>query len=157
PRRVAVMVEPGIADLTAAQRAGFDAFQIHFKHTVPRAQVMEWNEFIGRDRLWLAPKLPPGTDVSPMLLPLADTFLLDTFHETGFGGSGQTGDWEKFARHQAAFPEKTWILAGGLNPRNITDAIARSGARFVDVNSGVEDSPGIKDPALLRALQGLLT
>lgn len=156
PRRVAVMVEPGLAELTAAQRAGFDAFQIHFNPTLPRSQVMEWSELAGPDRLWLAPKLPPGADVSPLLLPLADTFLLDTFHADGFGGSGQTGDWGKFSRHQNAFPQKTWILAGGLNPQNLAAAIARSGARFVDVNSGVEDAPGIKSPALLRALPAAL-
>ena len=83
---------------------------------------------------------------------LAETFLLDTFHADKFGGTGETGDWAKFKRHQAAHPGKTWILSGGLNPDNIAAAITATGAKFVDVNSGVEQSPGIKSPAKLQAL-----
>ena len=155
PKRVAVMVEPSVAELSAAVAAGFDFVQIHFSHTVPLAVAAEWSEFAGRGRLWLAPKLPPEMDVAAAWLPLADTFLLDTFHAGGFGGSGRTGDWAKFARHRAAHPEKTWILAGGLTPENVAAALAASGARFVDVNSGVESSPGVKDHAKLAALAGM--
>jgi phosphoribosylanthranilate isomerase len=80
----------------------------------------------------------------------AKFLLVDTFHAAGFGGSGQTGDWGKFARLQAAHRENFWILAGGLNPENIGDALRASGARFVDVNSGVEAAPGVKDEAKLK-------
>jgi phosphoribosylanthranilate isomerase len=88
--------------------------------------------------------------VATAWLPLAETFLLDTFHAEKFGGTGRTGDWEKFARHQQAHPQKTWILSGGLNPENIGEALRRSGARFVDVNSGVESAPGAKDHAKIE-------
>lgn len=142
--RVAVMVEPSLSEIMAAQAAGFDRFQVHFNVTLPIVRVREWTELIGAEKLWLAPKLPPGSDVSTALIPRAGTFLLDTFQAEGFGGSGKTGDWGKFARHRAAFPEKTWILAGGLSPENVADAIGASGADFVDVNSGVEESPGVK-------------
>ena len=152
PRRVAVMVEPTLDELSATVAAGFDLFQIHFSHNTPLETVQGWSGLIGAHRLWLAPKLPPAEDVPPEWLPLASTFLLDTFHAAGFGGSGKTGDWEKFARHQATYPQHTWILAGGLNPVNVTEAIARSGAHFVDVNSGVEATPGVKDHAKLQLL-----
>lgn len=142
--RVAVMVEPSLSELMAAQAAGFDRVQIHFNVNLPLVRLREWSEFVGVDKLWLAPKLPPESGVSDTLIPLAATFLLDTFHAEGFGGSGKTGDWKKFAAHREAFPEKTWILAGGLTPENIADAIRASGADFVDVNSGLEDSPGVK-------------
>ena len=46
--------------------------------------------------------------------------------------------------------KKTWILSGGLNPVNIGDALRQSGARFVDVNSGVESAPGVKDHGKLQ-------
>lgn len=156
PRRVAVMVAPSAAELSAAVAAGFGFFQIHFEHTTPLETVHGWSAITGPSRLWLAPKLPPGADVPVEWLPLADTFLLDTFHADGFGGSGKTGDWAKFARHRAAHPEKTWILAGGLNPDNVADAVAKSGARFVDVNSGVESAPGLKDQGKLRSLRTAL-
>jgi phosphoribosylanthranilate isomerase len=103
------------------------------------------------DKLWLAPKLPPGKVVSEALLPLAGTFLLDTFQREGFGGSGRTGDWKSFASHRQSHPSKTWILAGGLSPDNIGPALAESGARFVDVNTGVESAPGVKDHSKLKA------
>ena len=149
-RKVAVSVEPTLPELAAMSAAGFDFFQIHFGHGTAASTVASWAETVGVERLWLAPKLPPGVDVPPALMPFAKFFLLDTFHAEGFGGSGKTGDWEKFSRHQAAHPAKTWILAGGLNPENIGEALHASGARFVDVNSGVESAPGVKDHAKLK-------
>ncbi len=156
PRRVAVMVEPTTEELAAVIAAGFDLFQIHFAHTTPFETVQGWSLQVGAHRLWLAPKLPPGEDVPLEWLPLATSFLLDTFHAGGFGGSGKTGDWAKFSRHQERHPQNTWILAGGLKPENIAEAIAGSGARFVDVNSGVESSPGVKDAAKLALLASVL-
>jgi len=156
PRRVAVMVEPTTDELASAVAAGFNFFQIHCAHTTPLATVQGWSMQVGAHHLWLAPKLPPGEDVPMDWLPLAATFLLDTFHAGGFGGSGKTGDWTKFARYRETHPQHTWILAGGLSPDNVADAVAKSGAFFIDVNSGVETSPGVKDHAKLRALAAAL-
>jgi phosphoribosylanthranilate isomerase len=164
-KKVAVMVEPGADQLALAAGAGSDFFQIHFRHDRTAAAIAEWADVVGPERLWLAPKLPPGVDVAADWLPLAKVFLLDTFQVDGFGGSGRTGDWGKFARHQQAHPDKTWILSGGLNADNIGTALRESGARFVDVNSGVESAPGVKDHArfksfivrLHEAAQGLRT
>ncbi|MDO8541629.1 MAG: phosphoribosylanthranilate isomerase [Opitutaceae bacterium] len=150
-RKVAVSVEPAIEELTAMRGAGFDYFQIHFRLETPAETLAEWSRLVGKKHLWLAPKLPPESDVSMAALAVAKFIMLDTFHAEGFGGSGRVGDWEKFARLQSAHTKNFWILAGGLNPENIGDAIRRSGARFVDVNSGVESAPGIKDEAKLKA------
>lgn len=149
-KKVGVSVEPSLSELSAMQAAGFDYFQIHFRHDLPLATVKSWSDAVGSDRLWLAPKLPPSVDVAAGLLPLAKFFLLDTFHAEKFGGTGEPGDWEKFSRHQRGEAEKTWILSGGLNPENIGEALLRSGARLVDVNSGVESAPGVKDQEKLK-------
>jgi phosphoribosylanthranilate isomerase len=149
-RKVAVSVEPTPAELEAMKAAGFDFFQIHFRHDSSTATIASWSTTVGPERLWLAPKLPPDVDVPAAVLPLAKFFLLDTFQTGKFGGTGFAGDWPKFARHQQAHPEKTWILSGGLNAANIGEALRASGARFVDVNSGVESSPGVKDHAMLK-------
>ena len=149
-KKVAVFVSPAPADLALAAAVGFDCFQVHFPLETPTAVIGSWAETVGTSRLWLAPKLPPGDDVPAELLPMTLTFLLDTYHAAVFGGTGKTGDWAKFARHAQRHPEKTWILAGGLNPDNIATAVTRSGARFVDVNSGVESAPGVKDAAKLK-------
>jgi phosphoribosylanthranilate isomerase len=149
-RKVAVSVEPTIDELTAMREAGFDYFQIHFGPETRETQLGEWSRLVGAQHLWLAPKLPPAEDVSLAVRSAAKFVLLDTFHAEGFGGSGKTGDWSKFARHQVAYPENIWILAGGLNRANVGEALAQSGARFVDVNSGVESTPGVKDEAKLK-------
>ncbi|HVU23606.1 MAG TPA: phosphoribosylanthranilate isomerase [Opitutus sp.] len=149
-KRVAVSVEPTTAELAAMAAAGFESFQVHFRAETPLATIAGWSEQVGPERLWLAPRLPPGSDVPAELLPLAKTFLLDTFEAGAFGGTGKTGDWGKFARHRAAHPGKTWILAGGLSADNVGEALQASGARFVDVNSGVEAAPGVKDHDKLK-------
>lgn len=151
-KRVAVTVEPSVPELAALVEHDFDRFQIHFNSSVPLVTIAAWSQLAGRAKLWLAPKLPPGEDVKPEWLPLAETFLLDTFHAEKFGGTGETGDWEKFKRHQAAHGPKTWILSGGLKPENIAAAVTATGAKFVDVNSGVEQAPGVKSPEKLKAL-----
>lgn len=151
-KKVAVSVEPSAQELASLVQQGFDHFQIHFGIETPLSTLASWSQLTGRARLWLAPKLPPGQDVKPDWLPLADTFLLDTFHADKFGGTGETGDWAKFKRHREAHPAKTWILSGGLKPANLAEAVASTGAKFLDVNSGVELSPGVKDPARLKAL-----
>ncbi len=149
-RKVAVSVEPTIEELAEMKEAGFDYFQIHFRPETPDTQLSAWSRLVGEKHLWLAPKLPPESDVSAATLAVAKFVLLDTFHAQGFGGSGKTGDWAKFARHQKTHTQNHWILAGGLNPENIGEALLASGAKFVDVNSGVEAAPGVKDIEKLK-------
>lgn len=155
-RRVAVSVLPTVADLEAWDAAGFDAFQVHFPIETEASVVAAWSAAVGPERLWLAPRLPQGTPFPVWLLEHARTILWDTYVPGGYGGSGRTGDWDGFRRASEAHPGTNWILAGGLGPANITEAIAATGARFVDVNSGVEAAPGIKDPARLQAFADAL-
>lgn len=155
-KKVAVIVEPTKVQLKEIAEAGFDFVQVHFQVGLPPATVAAWSEVVGPDRLWLAPKLPPDVDIPAFLLPLAAAFLFDAFQAGTFGGSGRTADWTKFRRHREMCPDRDWILAGGLNPDNISVALEATGARFVDVNSGVEVSPGVKDPAKLSAFVACL-
>ena len=149
--RVAVCVEPAPGALSTMREAGFDLFQVHFRHDIPVGTIEAWSREVGMANLWLAPKLPPGIDVAEAWLAFAPCILLDTFDPTLFGGTGRPGDWPKFRRHAERHPEKTWILSGGLDPENVGAALAGTGALFVDVNSGVESAPGVKDHAKLRA------
>src|SRR5690606_41814734 len=64
------------------------------------------------------------------------------------GGNGLAFDGRLVARKHWPCP---WILAGGLTPENVATAIRLTGARQVDVSSGVESAPGVKDEALIRA------
>ena len=150
-KKVAVSVDPSVQDLTRQMELGLDFFQIHFNPQTPVPVIRSWAETVGVARLWLAPRLPGEIDVYPEQLPLAETFMLDTFHPVKMGGTGETGDWAKFKRHREAHPAKQWILSGGLNPSNVAEAVTATGARWLDVNSGVEQAPGIKSPAKLQA------
>ncbi|HEY3696162.1 phosphoribosylanthranilate isomerase [Phenylobacterium sp.] len=64
------------------------------------------------------------------------------------GGTGSRFDWTLLAGQRFSRP---WFLAGGLDPWNVDEAVRLSGARAVDVSSGVERGPGLKDPALITA------
>jgi len=64
------------------------------------------------------------------------------------GGSGRAFDWSLMAGRRFRRP---WFLAGGLDPWNVAEAARASGAPLVDVSSGVERGPGLKDPALISA------
>ena len=68
-RKVAVMVEPSAAELAEAAAAGFDFVQIHFPNDLAPGTVAAWAGVIGRQRLWLAPRLPPAATLPPALLP----------------------------------------------------------------------------------------
>ena len=156
-RLVGVCVTPAAGFLERLLGAGADYVQVHAPHDTDPARVEAWAREAGAGRLWLAPRVPPGQDGVPAAwLALAGTFLLDTFDKDRFGGTGRTGDWGAFVRHRTAHPGTTWILSGGLSPDNIGQAVAATGARFIDVNSGVESAPGIKDPVRLRELRARL-
>jgi phosphoribosylanthranilate isomerase len=77
-----------------------------------------------------------------------DFHLLDTAVEGLRGGSGQSWDWSLAAQRRSKIP---MILSGGLTPDNVADGIAAVQPYAVDVASGVEASPGVKDPAKLEA------
>ncbi|WP_298849782.1 phosphoribosylanthranilate isomerase [uncultured Ruegeria sp.] len=64
------------------------------------------------------------------------------------GGNGLAFDWRLLAGRK--YWRRPWMLAGGLTPQNVAEAVRMTGARQVDVSSGVESAPGVKDAALIR-------
>jgi phosphoribosylanthranilate isomerase len=77
-----------------------------------------------------------------------DLHLLDTAVKGLRGGSGQTWDWSLAAQRRSKIP---FLLSGGLTPENVAEGIAAVHPWGVDVASGVESEPGVKDPEKLRA------
>ncbi len=71
-----------------------------------------------------------------------DTLLLDAYDPQQLGGTGKTLDWQTL---QAFNPKCSWLLAGGLTPDNIIDALSQVKPNGIDLSSGVERSPGDKD------------
>ena len=84
-------------------------------------------------------------------LRIADQVLVDAKPPRGAdlpGGNGLSFDWRLIAGRRWPVP---WMLAGGLTPENVAEAIRLTGARQVDVSSGVESAPGIKDADKIRS------
>lgn len=82
---------------------------------------------------------------------VADMLLVDAKPPEGAalpGGNGLAFDWRLLAGRRWLRP---WMLAGGLTPGNVAEAVRLTGARVVDVSSGVESAPGIKDAARIDA------
>jgi phosphoribosylanthranilate isomerase len=80
----------------------------------------------------------------------ADQLLIDARPAPGAdlpGGNGLAFDWRLLVGRKWLKP---WMLAGGLTPGNVAEAVRLTGARQVDVSSGVESAPGVKDPAKIR-------
>lgn len=78
-----------------------------------------------------------------------DTLLLDAYHPQMLGGTGKTLDWQNLAQFKPTLP---WMLAGGLTPHNIADALSRLKPNGIDLSSGVERSPGDKDLQKVKQL-----
>jgi len=95
-------------------------------------------------------RMKPGlsrADLAPYT-EVASAFLFDTFHKQMAGGTGQTFAWELLAELASARPV---ILAGGLTPENVGEAIRQARPFAVDLNSGVESAPGCKNLDKVRA------
>jgi phosphoribosylanthranilate isomerase len=95
-----------------------------------------------------AARVASGADLQALERFHTDFHLLDTAVEGLRGGSGRSWDWGLAAQRRSRIPA---ILSGGLTPDNVADGIAAVRPYAVDVASGVEASPGVKDPERLRA------
>jgi len=155
--KVAVLVKPDRELIDALKAVGFRHFQVHFEMEGDYLdRVAQWRKAVGDSELWLAPKIGPGGSFDGALIPFADAILWDGYSKGAFGGTGKHSDWAAFQQLSGKYPEKKWILAGGLNPESLESAVTESGSRIFDFNSGLETSPGIKDPRRIAEVGGLL-
>ncbi len=145
--KVAILVNPSWEEArTAAATEGITALQLHGTETPEfcRRLIEEGIRFekalpvIGRDSLAKVPDF------------FTATVLLDSGGAGEFGGSGRTFPWEIARDFVLAHPELHVILAGGLTPENVAEAVAMVRPFGVDVTSGIESAPGRKDSSRLR-------
>jgi len=148
---VALAVDPTDAEVDAIV-AGLspDLIQLHGKESP--ARVREIGQRAGRGLIKVLP-VSNASDLAPAASyePLVDHLMFDAKPPKDAerpGGLGEPFDWTLLAGRRFARP---WLLAGGLDPWNVATAVAASGAPIVDVSSGVERGPGLKDPALITA------
>ena len=81
-----------------------------------------------------------------------DAILLDAAHADLYGGTGQTLNWKRLRTELTKLPnELPWVLAGGLTPSNVGQAVRQLQPSAVDTASGVESAPGVKDTQMIAA------
>jgi phosphoribosylanthranilate isomerase len=127
-----------------AEAVGLDIVQLHGDESPEMVAGL-------RDRgliVWKAHSISDAVDVAKLDAYAADAHLLDA-PTAGRGGSGTTFDWSH-AQAAVAAGHRV-VLAGGLTAENVAEAIERVGPYAVDVASGVESAPGIKDHDRIRA------
>jgi len=153
PTVVAVLVDaPPERAVEAARTAGAGVIQLHGDESPEDIRLLRqegpWN-------LWKAVRVQSLEDIERALDrygPLVDGLLLEGFHSGRGGGVGAGFSWDLVAPVRSSFPAGlTFVVAGGLLPGNVGEAVARLTPDVVDVSSGVELRRGVKDPGKVRA------
>jgi phosphoribosylanthranilate isomerase len=150
PLAVGVFADADDPLLAAGVAAGIGAIQLHGSESPER--VADVRARFGLP-VWRAVGVRTAADVraASAAYPMADRLLLDAKAPEGAdrtGGHGVRFDWRILAE---ARPARPWVLAGGLAPETVAEAIAATGADYVDVSSGVEDAGGAKSLAKIAA------
>ncbi len=150
-RIVAVLVNPGnkLLGRVVAQLKP-DLLQLHGKESPERVRAI-WKRFHLPVIKAVGIAGPRDLEAAERYARTAACYLLDAKPPRGAareGGLGQAFDWSLPGN---AALSKPWFLAGGLTPENVSQAIAQSGAAMVDVSSGVECAPGVKDAHKIAA------
>ena len=136
---------------TVASDVGLDVVQLHgdpSPGTVERVRP----GFDGA--VWAVMRIADGAlpDSAADLLDVADAVVLDAKVAGQLGGTGRSFDWSAIARTlDRRGARARLVLAGGLSPENVAEAVRIIAPDVVDVSSGVENAPGIKDHARMRA------
>jgi len=146
PSRVGLFVNPSAAVIAEVlAEVELDILQIYGAD----AELPAFRQRFGRP-IWRPVGVGVAADL-PVGLAGADALLVEAKpppDATRPGGNAVRFDWTLTAGWRAPGP---WLLAGGLDPGNVADAVRLSGAQAVDVSSGVERAKGVKDPALIHA------
>jgi phosphoribosylanthranilate isomerase len=142
--RVAVVVNSGMNELEALHASGcFEAVQFHGDETPELCASAGFPVWIRAVRVKDRHSLQDALRYDTRYL------LLDAWSETSYGGTGSGLDWELVREFVVAQPARQVILAGGLGPKNIREAIQIARPQAVDAASGVESSPGRKSSTLV--------
>ena len=136
-----------------AREIGLDVIQLHGD---PDAASVAAVRAAFPGPVWAAVRLraPVLNEAALDLFRVADAVVLDAYSPNGLGGTGRRLDWVELGPAVAAARARAKVvLAGGLRPENVAAAVRTLRPDVVDVSSGVESSPGVKDHAKLRAFR----
>ena len=142
--KVGVFADHSVAAITrVVDEANLTSVQLHGKESSDfcdrlRSAIAPEIEIIKAFRIKTADSLKETARYSSCV----DTLLLDAYHPQMLGGTGETIDWQDLTEFKPSIP---WMLAGGLTPDNVSQALSRLQPDGIDLSSGVERSPGDKD------------
>lgn len=152
--RVGVFGDQGDAEIELiAQEAELQVLQLHGKWDADRAQGLA--EVLGAD-IWPVVRVEGANlpDWTSEAFQIGNGVVIDAFVPGALGGTGVALPWSELSlRLSAVRTDTPLVLAGGLRPENVAEAIAALAPDVVDVSSGVESSPGIKDHDRMRAFR----
>ncbi len=135
-----------------ARVANADVLQLHGSETPESVAVLRG---MGKWKIWKAIRVRDPGALAEAVAPwvgLVDGLLLDGWHPDLPGGAGVRFDWNGVAEFRKGLPEDLlFVAAGGLTPENVAEVLPVLRPDVVDVSSGVEAAPGIKDPQAVRA------
>lgn len=149
--KVALLVDPDVRDVIALGKAlPIDCVQLHGNESKELVAEIKSQTDLGVIKAVAIASIE-DVKLAHEFETVADFLLLDAKAPVGSsrpGGNALVFDWELIAGETWAKP---WLLAGGLSPENVAQAVTMSGAKIVDVSSGVEDSLGVKNPSKIAA------
>lgn len=152
--RVGVFVNSGLDEIGESARAcGLTAVQLHGEESPD--ECLEARRRTGC-RVIKALRVAGPETLAGVVTFDTDFILLDTYQPGRHGGTGEVFDWSLAAALPANIRGERLILSGGLNPDNIAEAVRAVAPYAVDVASGVESAPGIKDTEKLKKLFDML-
>jgi len=143
-KSVLVTVPKSVDEFEIYEQLNPDAIQIHGEnlHAAASIRLKFPNTLL---IVAVNANLTNALDVVSKASKIFDAVLLDSFADGRYGGTGIVHDWELSKRAKQAIHPKPLILAGGLNPENVAEAVRTVEPYAVDVSSGVERQPGVKD------------
>jgi phosphoribosylanthranilate isomerase len=141
--RIGVFADASIEEIVqVVSSSHLNAVQLHgnespqfchtLRQTLPKVEILKA----------LRVKTPDCLNQATTYASCVDTLLFDAYHPQMLGGTGKTLDWVTLQKFRPTYP---WLLAGGLTPDNILEALQGLQPQGIDLSSGVERSPGDKD------------
>ncbi len=152
-KKVGLLVDDGDDRIATILKAcPLDMLQLHGSETPERVTAVKQRFGIAAMKV-LKVRTAADIDLAAAYEPVADWLMFDTLPPAEIktalpGGNAVSFDWSLLTGRRFGLP---WMLAGGLTPGNLAEAVRISGARTVDVSSGVEDRPGVKNPSKIKA------
>ena len=145
-KKVGVVVNENLESIRSlVEKSGIDLVQLHGDETPELCELLSKNHI-----RWIkAIRVTPHFNFSILKNYPSNCFLFDVYSKHNYGGTGKTLNWEQLKEIKEDFQ---MILSGGLNPTNVVDAVKLTKPIAIDVSSGVEISPGVKNLKLVQSL-----